>query len=303
MSRLSPNEIAEAITLLRQLHIPHREGDRVVAALRRLSAYDTGGSSAAAGVICGEAGVGKTSALLALMSEHPVIARNPADMRRIAFAKITGGSTTYRSFALDLLRAFGDFEPRPRATAFELLADLIARIRQQQTILLAIDEAQLFISSKNRRVLFDVLEWLKAFLNESPCSVVLIGAPELLDCLKANPSFARRVEEVVVVPPYDWNVRDDRNELRKLYAGFDRSIPHLRPAGLDEPEMAARLYLACPGRVGLAKRLLIKGTQLALERGADKLTLALLAEAFGYIDPEAANRQNPFVVRPDRPKK
>ena len=296
MGRRTPEEIAKAISALRDLYIPHLEGGRVIESLRRLTQYGSGGSSAAAGIICGDAGVGKTSALLAWMSGYPVVPDSPADIRKVALAKMTGGKTTFRTAALDLLRAFGDFEVRARATAFDLIECLILRIRQQQTMLLAIDEAQLIVSSKEKRVLFDVLEWLKTLLNDSPCPLVFIGSEELLNCLHSNPSFYRRVEEVVVVRPYDWSDPAGRTDFRKLCAGIDHNIPHLRPAGLEEPEMATRLFLACGGKVGLLKRLLVTATQIALERDAESLTLELLAEAFTKSGPEG---KNPFVRRPN----
>jgi hypothetical protein len=157
-------------------------------------------------------------------------------------------------------------------------------VRTQETRLLLVDEAQLLFSSESARVNITALEWLKTFLNQSPCAVGFIGDKDLANCKTSNLSFGRRVEEEVEVEPYKWTEAAGCRELCGLISTLLHGVPGLPPDGLETMETAARIAVVNECKIGLISRLVIKAFELAFDAGDGRLTIAHLADALDCID-------------------
>ncbi|MEA1648795.1 TniB family NTP-binding protein [Nitrospirillum sp. BR 11164] len=290
---LISSEIAEIAKHLKQLHISHPAADDAKTGFDWIMNYGRLGRSSSAMLLSGPPGSGKTSTVHSWMAGYQPIRGAQADERPVAYAKITGGSVTYRSIAMDLLNAFQEDPIIVRRDTQQTLRQRIAYYaRVLKTSVLFVDEAQLIVSSHNQKVIREITEWLKTLLNDVESGFVFCGSDGFTDLFKTNTSLHRRCRVAVEMAPYGRR----SEEYASFLATWEHHATVLKPIGLPDPYWSHRLHVATDGFIGITADLLCDAAIHALEHGAGAIRLEDLAAVHERRFPGSTlKKTNPFL--------
>ncbi len=277
------------------LFVPYQKVTYVEGALRRLITYGAGnpktGKAGKLLLLTGPSRGGKTAILSRFLEEHPRSVGHNADSRDVIMEKIPE-QCTIKDLLEALLVQLGDGAP-DKGTKAGKLRRVTHHIREQRVQTILLDEGHHLIDSDSTRVLYSVSESIKSILNIGLCSVVLAGMPETEDVVEANPQLRGRLLEHCKLDGLNWHDKEEQKTFRLILHRFDQETPLPSRAGLGDPRLALRIWLATRGLVGLVAQLLETAVIAAIEDHADHLTQARLALAFDAIH---SNREkaNPF---------
>ncbi len=154
---------------------------------------------------------------------------------------------------------------------FESLAD-----RGVEMIIL--DEIQ-HVYRIDRRQAQIAVDWLKSLVVHTGVPMVAMGTPESDDILHANDQFARRFSRMIL-EPFGWGPEEQENEFRTFLGFLDEMLPLDSRSGLSSRGTALRIHHATKGVVGDVMVLVRKAAILALQEGAEKITLDHLTNVY-----------------------
>jgi hypothetical protein len=124
---------------------------------------------------------------------------------------------------------------------------------------------------------------------------VYAGLESLLKLRDSNSQFRRRLLTIIEIAPFDWRTDDGNHNIRMLLHTLDAGLPFKTLAGLDDTEMAFRIYQATSGSVGLVIELVKAAANVAIDAGATQLTLDHFNEAYLYGPAKSRGKHiNPF---------
>ena len=143
-------------------------------------------------------------------------------------------------------------------------------LRHRRPLVAILDEGQHLMKITSGRKLRDQLDLIKSLANISGVPHLLIGTYDLIAFLNLSGQLSRR-SVVVHLPRYQATILDDI----KVYASVVRAFQQHMPL-VEEPDLLAQveyLYERSIGCVGVLKSWLDRAFNLALEEGAQTLTL------------------------------
>lgn len=276
--------------------IPHPRFMRALESIRWVHAQAGLGPDASCLALIGPSGAGKTTVLEAHAAKHP---RVPGDevthipVLRVAVPE----KPTVKSLTAAILESLDDPFPA-RGTAPELTARARALVRAVGLRQLMLDEMQHFVDRGGVRVLHDLADWLKVFVDETRVSLVIAGLERAQQVVLSNQQLRRRFDAPVMLERYDWRRAEDREEFLDILASFEELIPDLQPPELSSESVGFRLYCACGGLVGYLSAILRRAEHLARECKPAVLTMEHLATAYEAVTwPQDRLKENPFDTR------
>ncbi len=179
-------------------------------------------------------------------------------------------------FTLDPYRALD--APRGRVDNFRpdeaLQRAAENAIRERRTKIVIIDEANhILLAAKGRR-LSEQFEAIKSLSIATSATIVLIGTYDLLTILEQSAQLIRR-SQVIHLPRYAWNDRDDAQAFRTALLSFQRHMPF--PVEPDLVSHTSHFYLKSAGCVGILKEWLDKAAEHGLRQNLETID-------YGYIE-------------------
>jgi Bacterial TniB protein len=248
-------------------------------------------------LLVGASGSGKTTALEAYHANFPDITQRdlerPAsviddatrellldgDIKRIVYVE-TPERATRRSLVAAILSAFG-YKTKGASNTSELVDRIAFLAEALHTEMIFMDEGHHIINEKNPDATLEVTEFLKSLLNRLKVQIVIAGLPTLLQITAERPETAqlrRRLQPPVHLAPYDWRIKDGRIRFLALLRALELQLHLPEESGLDDHQIAKRIYVATGGEVGIISKYLSEALRRTIAGSLPKVTLELLAE-------------------------
>ena len=159
------------------------------------------------------------------------------------------------------------------------------------------DEVHHLTSSDTRRVRDNGSHWLTLVMDGTRCPMVLIGYDRFSSILRENGFLGGRLVPADPLKPYSSSDPESFDTFRFVLQSFEEALGMPVPSGLSEPDKAARLLVACGGRLGLLENLLTNARQEARRLRHSALTTEVLAAAVERVRNSWGDlRFNPFEV-------
>lgn len=253
-------------------------------------------------ILTGPTGVGKTT--LGKRLESDIIERHRQEMREdlnfLPVARLSAvvpnlAGFSWKDFHIRLLRLLDETQVRqrtlftldpyrmldaPRGRAANSCPDEALQraaenaVRERRTKTLIIDEANhMLLAAKGKR-LREQFEAIKSLSIATSASIVLIGTYELLTILEQSAQLIRR-SQVIHLPRYAWNDRDDVQAFRSALLSFQRHMPF--PVEPDLISHTSHFYLKSAGCIGILKEWLDRAVEHGLMKNLDTID-------YGYIE-------------------
>jgi len=205
-----------------------------------------------------------------------------------------------KSLATILLKRLGD-PLAEKGSALNQTLRLYSAIEDCGVELIILDEFQHFVDWDSLKILKTVSDWLKVLIDETKKPIVLIGLPYSDVVLNAtgNSQLKRRFSLRGNLDFFRWESIEEKKEFRGFLKKIDESLPLNEFSNLSDPVMAYRFYYGTYGVVAYVMKIVRRAAVLAVQKGQEKVDLALLAQAFNeLIQPENPRKVNPFLTDP-----
>lgn len=215
-----------------------------------------------------------------------------------------GGSALYvevpskcsqKSVAQAILQALGD-PLWQKGSGTDLKYRIGKILREKNYRILALDECQHMIESRNDRVLYDVADWLKSAINLWSIPVVLSGLPKIRAIIEANDQLDGRTFRSGRLHALRWDDKDEQRDYRVVLKRYDETLPFAQRAGLEDPQIARKIHYLTDGLLGRTARLVILAAINAARVGSPAITSEALGEAFEELRTARDElKDNPFL--------
>ncbi len=262
-------------------------------------------------LITGEPGVGKTTLCKEYEKRHPRMELDEKTLIPVLLARIPIPATPKNLVSI-LLTGLGD-PIADKGTTYNQTKRLIKFLKECEVELIILDEFQHFIDQDSDKILYTISDWLKQLINETGIPIILAGLAQSVNVLKANSQLKRRFSMQDGLTNFKWlnkksdnkksearNVKESKNQATKDndYRAFLKAVDEMLPLAEDShlagQLIAYRAWRATQGNVARTMKLIRYATRLALKKGEEKVTLALLEEAYEKLFAGDSD-QNPFA--------
>ena len=250
-------------------------------------------------IIIGEAGCGKSSLIDLYQAEHLSETRTfelGCQLESQAIFTSVPSPVTPKSMSAELLKAIGDRTGLSQ-TSYQLTERLVYQINHSNIEVVFLDEFQhlLSLGTKSRTQsistrLRESMDWLKSLTNKTDVTYVLMGMPELLYLIQADPQMARRFTNTHYLGPFCEPSSTDNNlsvfadelllkaselQLQVHNSTYFREIDYFQDYNND----AIRLYAATQGSPSNIKQLIINAACTAYLAGSREINMSYFTQA------------------------
>lgn len=285
--------VEERHRMIEGLWVDHRQMRHLREVIKRCRSWSRNAAEPYCLLIYGHSGAGKTTLLQTYAAKEPPVRTEEGVVAPVISATIPVPATM-KTMAVALLDALGD----PFAGKGTLdsqtrrLIDLIGRCSVELIIL---DEFQHFIDRDSDKVLQAVSDWLKNLIGRTRVPVVLTGLPHCRKVLDANEQLHRRFSAQEELRPFQWGGGREK-DFCKFLGAIDKTLPFLERAGLDERDIAWRMFCASGGLPAYVMKVVRGAARHAVDANAPRISQEMLAQAYAErILPSAGNNSNPFL--------
>lgn len=293
LAELPVNERKE---LIERIHITFPRFGKVLDKIAYCHAHSKIAAEPECILITGMQGAGKTTLCKAYARRYPRVQTREGKVIPVLATSVPS-ITTKKSLPTRLLYALGDGSAAKGTSVTQTLR-IIKMVKDCGVEMIILDEFQHFIDSDSNVVLINISNWLKDLINETEKPVVLVGMPHSEVVLAANPQLERRFSMRESLEPFGWRTPAKQSEFKLFLQHLDRRLPLTKRSNLANHEVAFRIYCATDGLIGYVMKLVRRASILAVERGAERVGMELLAESY---DERLASRKprqvNPFRVQ------
>ena len=250
--------------------VPHTAFSEVTKKIEQCWRYSLDNSEPVCLALIGESRTGKSRALEAFCNQHPTT-RDKAGLKVPILKVKTPSKPTVKGLAEIMLCAMQD--PLSNSgTENAKTIRLKKLMKEANTSMVIIDEFQHFYDKGLHKVMHHVADWLKILVDDTRCALVVAGLPTCRAVLEQNEQLAGRFFAPAVLPRFDWENIDHREEFIGILGAFQKSIgAYFELPNLDSDEMAFRCYCATGGLIGYLSKFLRQAVWNALD--ADKKTI------------------------------
>jgi len=247
----------------------------------------------------GASGSGKTTLLKSFLC-HDVPKLAGGEAGRALYVEVPS-KCTLKSVAQAILQALGD--PAWNKGSGTDAAYRIGRILNAKGYrLLALDECQHMIESRNNRVHYDVADWIKSAINSWSIPVILSGLPKIQEIIAANDQLDGRRFRSAELGPMHWDVKNDQRDYRFVLKRCDEALPFPQRAGLEDVTIAKNIHYLADGLLGKTTKLIILAAMNAARGGLPAITTESIGRAFEELRGAADDvKGNPFSAAMNRP--
>ena len=252
--------------------------------------------------IIGPSGSGKSTCIKHYLETVVANENHDEEIRPVVHVTLSAQATTKR-LGSDILEEYEDpdFE---EGTAIRLLRRAANHIDVAMTEVLVLDEIHHLINNDSGgKTAWSVTETIKRMLIRGTCPLILIGTEDAKPLLLKNRQFKQRCYPPVILNPLDLTIPEERKTFVDHCAGFDHKlIEHgifKKHSGLITGDIPACMYDVSAGVIGTASNLLEVATELAIRRGADRISRDDLDNAVqNWAIPLQITDHNPFAHGP-----
>lgn len=285
---------AERQAIVKNMFIGHDRFDEATRAIAEFhmpvagGTHDTGSLFALAG--CSRAG--KTFTLKRYASGFPSYAGETGIVRPVVYVEMPVG-TSKRSM-VDRIAAVLNMRYAPKTNVDALLDLVLQQLRRQRVQLLILDEFQEAFASSRPQAAKDCMATLRKVLNVGTLNVVAGGLVETYRILEKDAQlYGRGLLPHVVVEPYEWSGKEQRDLFRLICAYVDERMPFEKKSGLSSAWYAERLHWVSDGIIGHLKDFVHLAACRAINDGSVAVTAEHFALAWDRIRPVGMTF-NPF---------
>jgi len=232
-----------------------------------------GGNTEAMGLaIVGEAGTGKTSVMSGFKAKYGLIRKVEGLTGQILFATVPPQPTT-RSLAGALLAGFqvGDWE---KGTEDDRSKRLRKYMKDIDIHMVMLDEFQHLYNRERNKMMYEVADWLKVFMDDTRVVLVVAGTPPCTAVISQNEQLRRRFMAPIWMPRFSWKDMGQRKEFRSILKRFNEGLAaEYETPILHSEDMAFRFYCASGGLINYLVKLLQKAERNAI--GGNKTSITM----------------------------
>jgi len=261
------------------------------------------GVEADCAMVVGPTGIGKSRLLDSVLSDKRFLPYETSKGTMRPLIRFEAPDTpTSKSISQRFLETQGDphWEENSHKHQNVLMSRAFNYLRNQQTKLVVIDEAQGFLA---RTGAYSASEFIKRIVNAGICPIVLAGLPTMLDLLD-NEQFSTRCTLIIELSPFNWFDAVHQKEYRQVLKGMQEKVPALSSGvPLSSVAVARGLNYASYGLLRETRQLITAAIDFAA--GAP-IAMTHLAQAFDSRHHQRRrlgreNRINPFVPGHEMP--
>jgi len=244
--------------------------------------------------ISGETGAGKTVACEKFTENHARMRGECGATVPVLYVK-TPKPASVKGLATEVLDALGD-PLAERGTTISITRRARKMVKECGVEVIIFDELQHFIDVDSDRVLLNVADWLKLFIEQTAISIILCGLPEAKKVLSGNPQLNRRFANHYELLPFSWGEEpEEQEEFRTLLYLIESKLPLAEQSNLADPDMASRIHYMSNGYIGYIMTFLRYAAIAAIDQGRNKLDLKIFSDMFiEHIKNAMPGKINPF---------
>lgn len=302
--------VEDRIELVEKLFIMHPSFERCLSKIEECRNDSKMSAEPFCMLVTGEPGVGKTTLCKECEKRHSRIELDEKTLIPVLLARIPIPATP-KNLVSNLLTGLGD-PIADKGTTYNQTKRLINFLKHCEVELIILDEFQHFIDQDSDKILYTISDWLKQLINETGIPIILVGLAQSVKVLKANSQLKRRFSMQDGLTNFKWlkkseNKKSDAenangnkkqaakdNDYRAFLKAIDEMLPLSEDSHLAGQLIAYRMWKATQGNVARTMKLTRYATRLALKNGEEKVTLALLEEAYEKLFAGDSD-QNPFA--------
>lgn len=233
-------------------------------------------------LIVGETNNGKTALIRRFMQQHLPTLGDHRTLSRIPVVVVQAPPIPdeRRFYHAILTQVFQPF--RSSYSAGRLQHEALRMLATVNVKMLIIDEIQHVLAGPllKQRQFLNVVKYLG---NELEIPIVAVGTKDALNAIQTDSQLANRFEPALLPR---WTMNDD---YLRLLASFEVALPLSHPSGLVESAIATKILILSGGLIGEISTLLSRAALIAIERGTERITSAVL-ETCGYVSPSERRR-------------
>ncbi len=293
------DRIAKVIVKLRAkvlLTDNHRKLEEAIGLLiaTRRAELEAGAAQEAYGVaVVGNPGSGKSTALAHLFRTHPTLQLLQPDVVQADVASfLVPSPSTLKMVGLSCLTGLG--YPLRRDRTAGIIWELVQHhLKQRQTLLLHLDEAQDLMRTRSAREMTAVVNTLKSLMQgkDWPVGLVLSGLPDLKELLNNDTQLGRRFEPIEFAPI---SFEADGGNVAKIVERYGLDANLSVDEGILGRDAVQRIIYSGSSELGITIQLIIEAIREAMLCGSSHLSREHFIRAFsrrsGCVDD-----LNPFV--------
>lgn len=159
--------------------------------------------------------------------------------------------------------------------------------------LVIFDELQHFIDQGKVTSPLQVSDWLKALIDNTKISTVLMGLNRSEQLLQVNEQLRRRYSQKIDLKPFV--LPDDQHNFVGVLVKLQEKLNMLEPIDLNDSDLIKRIYFATNGIIDYMVKLLLGAFEIAINKNLLGITKDCLEQAFiERIWVQGQDELNPF---------
>lgn len=185
-----------------------------------------------------------------------------------------------RFYNIILERLFAPYRPADRVDKKQV--QVMKVLKQIGLKMLIIDEIHHMLAGHmlRQKAFLNVIKYMG---NELRIPIVGVGTRDAYRAIQTDAQLANRFDPMALPR---WKLDED---FQRLLVSFERMLPLKKPSGLNEDDLAGRLYAMCEGYLGELSRLLCAAAVVAVQTGREHIDRKLL-DGMGWVAPSERRR-------------